>query len=164
MNRRHLALWISGSSSLLLFVGLAWWLRDLQPSVLDLQLCFTPRTFGAVIHLWSPEQLARYRAHLPIDGVLIGAYGSFGALLAWRSTLFAAWRRSARDFAGSLALTAAAADLAEDLLHAWLTESPRFGVPIAYAAAGCSSVLKWAALLAFGIACAIAVAGRRDEP
>ena len=147
-------LWITGLGSLTLLAGLALFLRDLQPGVLALQFAWSPRSFGWIIHSWSPEQLARYRTHLGWDGLLLLAYGSFGWLLATRTRLFQTGTRAGRALARLTLPAAAAADLAENLLHLWLTEVPRFGVPLPYALATGASVLKWSLLLLF---CALAL-------
>jgi hypothetical protein len=60
-----------GAAVFLLFAALAAWLAPLEPGVLQLQFAFTPRAFGTVIHLWSGEDLARYRAHFPWDFLLL---------------------------------------------------------------------------------------------
>ena len=140
--------WIAGGAAVALFAGLAVFLAPLEPGVLALQFAFTPRAFGRVVHAWPADHLARYRAHLPVDMLLLAAYATFGYLLATRSRLFAGaprwWRR-----AGTWALPlAAVCDAVENALHWWLTEVPRFGVPLPYAAAGAAATAKW--LLVFG--------------
>jgi len=70
--------WTSGLLALALLAGLAWYLSPLEPGVVALQFAFTPRAFGEIIHFWSPEDLLRYRRHLPVDFLLLAAYGSFG--------------------------------------------------------------------------------------
>jgi hypothetical protein len=146
------ALWISALLAVLLFVGLAWYLAPLEPSVLRLQLAATPRAFGRIVHAWPPEHLARFRAHLPVDGLLLLAYGAFGYLLATRTRVLAAlppWTHSAATWA----LPAAALfDAVENALHWWLTDVPRFGVPLAYGAAAAAAALKWLLIVGFALA------------
>jgi hypothetical protein len=155
-------IWLSGLSALGLFVGLAWYLAPLQPNVVMLQLAFTPRAFGRIVHAWPPEHLQRYLAHLPVDGLLLASYGALGYLLATRSTLFAPlparWRCAARW----LLPLAALFDAVENLLHGWLAAAPRFGVAWAYAVSATSSSLKWLLLLGFAglVAAALARRGR----
>ncbi len=135
---------IAGLTALLLLVGLAVWLRPLDPDVLSLQLAYTPRQFGDIVHAWSPGMLARYRAHLPIDFVLLASYGTFGHRLTTRWSVLAPQR-----WARGLLPAAAVCDAVENGFHLWLTEAPRFGVPWAYAtSAGCAA-LKWALIVGF---------------
>jgi hypothetical protein len=153
------ALRLSGALAAALFIALAWYLAPLDPGVLALQLSFTPRAFARVVHAWPPEGLARYRAHIPFDFVLLAAYGSFGALLATRTAVFARCRPALRRFAPWALPLAALFDGVENALHLWLTEAPRFGMPMAYAVAGTASTLKW--LLLLGFAASLADALRR---
>lgn len=159
------ALRLAAVATVLLAAGLAFWLAPLSPNVLVLQFAFTPPSFGAVIHVWPAEHLARYRAHLPVDGLLLLAYGSWGYLLATRSAAFAALPARLAAAARYLLPLAAACDAAENLLHAWLTAAPRFGMPLPYALAGSSAALKWLLLFAFGILLLLALTrDAADEP
>ncbi len=144
--------WLTGIASLLLFAGLAWYLAPLQPGVLALQFAFTPRAFATVVHAWLPENLHRYRSHLPFDFILLGCYGTFGYLLASRSALFARYSTTARTAVIWLLPLAAAFDAAEDALHWWLTAAPRFGVTLLYITSALCSTFKWALLAGFAIA------------
>jgi len=152
----------TGVAALALFVGIAWWLAPLSPGALALQFAYTPRSFGAIVHVWPPEHLARYRAHLPADMLLLACYGTFGWLLATRGTLLEALPRRARRVAAWLLPLAAAFDAAENALHAWLTAAPRFGVaPLYVVSAACSSA-KWLLMLGFAALVLAAVARRED--
>ena len=135
-------------------------LLPLSPSFLWLQLSFTPRAFGLVVHLWSPAQLAAYRAHLPLDVALLVAYAAFGVLSATRTSWLAPYGRAA---SGLLPL-AALFDLGENALHAWLTEVPRLGVTLPYLLAGTCSTLKFAFIGAFVALWVGAVARRANGP
>lgn len=150
--------WAWGLAALLLAIGLAVVLQPLDPGVLKLQLAFTPRAFGEVVHAWPAEHLARYRAQLWVDFLLLGCYGRFGYLLATRWPVM----RSIRSVAWWLPL-AATFDAAENAWHLWLTEVPRFGVAWMYAAAGSCAALKWTLLLTFAGAVAWALV-RGDGP
>jgi hypothetical protein len=55
---------------------------------------------------------------------------------------------------------AASLDAIENALHWWLTELPRFGVPLAYAVAAAAAGLKWMLILAFALVVSIALARR----
>jgi len=152
--------WASGLAALALFAGLAVFLSPLDPGVVALQFTFTPRAFAAVVHAWPPEDLARYRAHLPVDVALLLAYGTFGRLLAIRTRVFERFGARVRALLAWTMPLAAAFDAAEDAWHAWLTEAPRFGVPQAYAIAGACATAKWALLVAFALAVATTLARR----
>lgn len=137
-----------------------WMVSGLQPGVTVLQFAWTPRGFGEIVHVWSPEDLARYRLHLPVDSLLLLAYGSFGWLLATRTVLFAALPGHARVAARFVLPLAAAFDAMENALHAWLTEMPRFGLHGLYLLSTTCSALKWALL--FGFAALLLWALARD--
>lgn len=156
------AVWACGALALALLLGLAVYLRPLQPGVLALQLAFTPQAFGEVVHAWPAAHLARYRQHLWIDFALLAAYASFGWLLASRTRLFAmlgpAWRRPARS---ALPL-AALCDATENTLHLWLTEQPRFGLDPVYALSAGAALTKWLLLIGFAILVVVALTRHRD--
>lgn len=154
--------WFTGIASLGLFAGLAWYLAPLEPGVLALQFAFTSRAFAAIVHAWPPDHLERFRAHLPIDYLLLLGYGCFGYLLASRSALFARYSATVRRAASWAPPLAAAFDAAENALHGWLTAAPRFGVTLPYAAAALCSTAKWALLAGFAIAVAHALT--RSDP
>jgi len=157
------AVWAVGALALLLFAGLAAYLAPLEPGVLRLQFAFTPRAFGAVIHRWSPEDLARYRAHLPWDFLLLAGYAAFGFLFARRSPLFA-HRPAARRIATWLLPLAACFDATENSLHLWLTDAPRFGAAPVYAVSALASAAKWTLLIAFACALLIALIRQTSGP
>jgi hypothetical protein len=150
--------WLSGAIALILLGGLAWYLAPLKPSILALQLAFTPRAFGETIHFWSVDNLARYRAHLPIDFVLIVAYSLFGYSLASRTSAFSGLTRFWSSFARWCLPVAGALDAVENALHWWLTEVPRFDVPLVYAVSASCSLTKWLLLAAFALIVAYAAA------
>lgn len=150
--------WLSGILALILLGGLAWYLAPLDPGILALQLAFTPRAFGDIIHFWSVEDLARYRAHLPIDFGLILAYSIFGYSLASRTRLFSGLTRFWSSFARWCLPGAGAFDVVENVLHGWLTEVPRFGVPMVYAVSASCSLAKWLLLAVFALLVAYAAA------
>lgn len=153
---------LSGALAAVLFIGLAWYLAPLEPGVIALQFAFTPRAFASIVHAWPAEHLARYRAHLPVDMLLLTAYGSFGWLLATRTALFARCRAGLRRVAAWALPLAAFFDAIENGLHGWLSAAPRFGMPAVYAAAATASTLKWMLLLGFAAAVAYAMLGDAD--
>ena len=144
MRRATVAL---GLATLTLAVALALYLRALQPGVLALQFAATPRAFAAVVHAWGDAGLARYRAHLPWDFVLLGSYAAFGWQLARHGTLFTT--RSLRTLGAAALPLAALFDAAENLLHLWLTAAPRFGLAWLYALSAALAAAKWLCVLAF---------------
>jgi hypothetical protein len=145
-----------------LVAALAVLLWPLEPGALALQFAFTPRAFAQVIHAWSPEQLARYRWHLPFDAVLLVSYGAFGYLWAARGRTFAGRSAALRRWARWALPLAAAFDAVENALHAWLTDVPRFGVQWPYVAAAAAATLKWALALAYALTVAYALARVED--
>lgn len=140
---------VAGLASASLLAYLAWFLSPLEPGVLALQFAFSPRAFAEVVHQWSADDLARYRAHLPIDGLLLVSYALFGILVATRTRLFAGSGPAAVRRAAAVLPAAALCDALENLMHWWLTGAPRFGVPWAYALAAGFASLKWLGLLGF---------------
>jgi hypothetical protein len=157
------AVWLSGLLALALFTGLAWYLSPLKPGVVALQFAFTPQAFGEIIHQWSPEDLQRYRRHLPVDFILLATYGLFGYLLVRRAPFFRSCAPLLRRLASWLLPVAAIFDALENAQHGWVTEVPRFGVPAVYAASASFSALKWALILGFGLLLAYALF-RADAP
>lgn len=149
---------LSALAALGLLAGIAWYLAPLEPNIVVLQFAFTPRAFAEVIHAWPAEHLARYRAHLPVDYLLLVAYGTFGYLVATRSALFSPLPALLRHSARWWLPLAALFDAAENAFHWWLTAAPRFGVPLPYALSASSSVLKWLLLFAFGFLVVYALA------
>lgn len=156
------AVWATGVGAVILFAGLAAWLAPLEPGALALQFAATPRAFGEIVHLWSPQDLQRYRAHLAPDMLLLLTYGAFGYLLATRTRLFAPLAAGARAAARWLMPAAALADAAENALHAWLTAAPRFDVPHLYAISAGAAALKWTLLVAFATLVVLALLRARD--
>ena len=156
------AVWFSAIVSALLLAGTSLYLAPLSPTILELQLAGTPRAFGAIVHTWPVEHLARFRNHLPVDCVLILAYGSFGYLLATRTSLFVAFRSPLRQATTWILPLAAAFDAIENALHWWLTEAPRFGVPLAYAVSALAAGIKWLLVLAFMLTVVYALASRTE--
>lgn len=153
-HRRPLArpaLWLTGLGALGLFAALLVALAPLEPGVLALQMAHTPRRFGAVVHQWSPAQLARYRAHLPFDGLLLLLYGSFGWLLAAHTRVLASLPPWLQRLAVPWLPAAALCDAIENLLHGWLTEAPRLGVAALYPLSTGCSLLKWFLLAGFAL-------------
>ena len=153
--RRTALLGIAAAS---LWASITWQRFGLQPSALTLELALLPVRFGSVIHSWSPEQLATYRSTLLLDLGFVVAYGAFGYSAAKHSSPLQALPRTARRFAAWLLPSAASANLVQDALLGWLTEAPRFGVPVAYYLAFALAAAKLALVAAFGLLVALAYA------
>lgn len=149
-----------GLAALALFVGLAAWLAPLDPGVVQLQFAATPKAFGAIVHAWGAEGLARYRAHFPADFVLLACYAALGWRLVRRTRAFAPLAPRTGAFAAWALPAAALADAAENALHLWLTAAPRFDPAWPYALAAACATAKWALLL--GFAALLAWASARD--
>ena len=156
------AVWLTGLAAAALLAVLAAYLSPLHPGAIALQFAWTPRGFGTIVHQWSADDLLRYRRHLALDMLLLAAYGSFGWLLATRSRLFDAAGPALRRAARWLLPLAALADAAENALHAWLTEVPRFGLHAVYALSTGCSLLKWMLIAAFALVLAWALLRQRD--
>lgn len=159
------AVWISGVLAAAMWLVMAWHLAGLKPGVVALQLAWTPRMFGEIIHLWPPEGLALYRRWLLFDVLVLLAYAVFGWLLAVRTRIFSPLPRSVRAAAPFMLPLAALLDAAENCLHWWLTEVPRFGMPSVYmVSAGCAA-LKWLLLILFAalVLWALAAEDRRGR-
>lgn len=153
--------WMAGIVTLGLLCALGIYLAPLKPNILALQFAFTPRAFGEVVHLWTGEPLHRYRVHLLVDYALLASYGLFGYLLTTQTSVFDAFKaRHRRWLAWTLPL-AAVFDAVENSFHLWLTEVPRFGVPLPYLLAALAASAKWVLLFTFGLAVAVALLGGR---
>ena len=142
----------TGIAALLLFIGLAVYLLPLQPNIVALQFAFNAEAFRAILGQWGPEGVALFRSHLPVDVVLLVAYGTFGYLLTTRTTVFASYTSLVRLRISVLMPVAAVADAMEDMLH-WYLIGGHLGsagllVPIATA----YSALKFAGIAMFGLA------------
>ena len=145
------ALWVSGLLAASMWLVMAWQLRVLTPGPVALQLTWDPETFGRIIHLWSPQDLALYRRFLLVDYAVLLAYGAFGWLLATRTRLFASLSSRLQRLARLCLPLAAALDALENAFHGWLTEMPRFDADIIYQLSALCAVLKWGLILGFGM-------------
>lgn len=134
--------------ALVLWLAQSWYLAELKPGPLSLQLSFTPQRFAAVLHFWSEAQLERYRQTLLVDPGLL-----LCALLAARAYLRACMTHAPdalRVWFGRVFWTAASMQLGTTLAHGWLTAMPRFGLSWLYALVAALALFKWL-LLAAGL-------------
>lgn len=121
----------------------------LRPSAFALQATGSARIFGEIVHMWSPAELERYRLHLLIDYGLLLAYGCLGWMLVWRTKLFRHLSRLRQYLVAFMLPLAAVFDVAENSLHWWLTEMPRFGVRHLYQISFACTLMKWLLVFAF---------------
>lgn len=155
--------WILGITSLLLLAAEMAYLLPLQPNILALQFTFTPQSFQAVLGAWQPDGVFRYRVHLPVDYGLLVCYGAFGYVLATRTLIFSGFSPLARAWGRWLMPLAALSDAFENALHGYLTSHGVVqSAPVLYAAAGCSSLLKWALLALFLVSVVLALVKPRS--
>ena len=155
--------WTLGTVTLALFVGLGVYLAPLNPDIVTLQFTFSPVAFQAVLDAWGPEGVARYRAHLPIDGVLLLCYGALGYQLSTTTALFAPFSTAARRFLALVLPLAACGDSLENLLHWTLTAANGPGPAALYAVAGVSSTLKWLGIVLFLLCAMFALVRRKRQ-
>lgn len=151
---------LAAVACVLLFGGLGAYLAPLQPSVVALQLTFTPEAFARVLQAWGPEGVQRFRNHLAVDGVLLLSYGAAGYWAVVRTRFFEplAQQMPLRWVALLLPL-AAAFDAGENVLHWGLTGGDALSAPVGaawYLAAGLCAAFKWVGIGAFALAALIA--------
>lgn len=155
------AIWFTGLSALALLVGLGLYLAPLKPNLVALQFAFSPESFGLILVQWGSEGVALFRSHLPIDGILLLCYGTFGYLLAIRTRIFSNQSKATSHWLALLMPLSALADSGENLLH-WLLTSSQVQMPSwVYALAGVFASLKWVGLVLFTAATVWAVVWRR---
>ena len=94
--------------------------------------------------------------------MLLVAYGAFGSLVARHASAVQARGAPFRRVVEWTLPIAAVFDALENVLHWWLTEVPRFGVPVVYAISACSSLLKWLIIVGFAVLLACALSRAED--
>lgn len=157
-----LFIWLTGLATLILTASLIRYLVPLGTDVVALQLAFHPPNFGHIVHSWTPDELQRYRQHLPLAFALALCYGTFGYLLATFTGFFAGLGATGVRFAKWSLPLAAISHAVSNVLHLWLTAAPRFGLPGVYAMSAAMSLLKWAMLIGFGLVVVYALTRRSD--
>lgn len=134
-----------GIASVVTLVCIGVYLGRLRPSLVRLQLTFSPQAFHRVVGRWSADQQRRVRKHYAADYVLIALYSACGWSL-WASL-------SPLGAAGLCLPMAGLADVVENLLHQrFLSPTPPMS-PWLYRLAGAAASVKWVFLVLFG-ACA----------
>lgn len=144
---------VASQGNLLRIIG------PLEPSILALQLAFTPEAFARVVTAWGPEGLARYRDHFPFDFAHPVFYAAFGWIWVDRTKLFAWTPRSMRRALRGALPFAALCDIGENLLHLRLLDNLSEIAAAPVFASACLSSLKWS--LAVGFACAMSLSLHR---
>jgi hypothetical protein len=157
-----LCVWLTGLATLALTAGLIRHLMPLGADVVALQMAFHPPNFGHIVHSWSPDELQRYRQHLPFAIALALCYGTFGYLLTTFTGFFAGLGATGVRFAKWSLPLAAISHAVANALHLWLTAAPRFGLPGVYALSAALSLLKWAMLIGFGLIVVYALTRKPD--
>ena len=151
---------LAAVACVLLFGGLGVYLAPLQPSVVALQLTFTPEAFTQVLQAWGPEGVQRFRNHLPVDGLLLLSYGAAGYWAVVRTRFFdpvAKWLPL--RWVALLLPLAALCDVGENLLHWGLTGGDALAAPAVaawYLAAGLCAAFKWVGIGVFALTALIA--------
>lgn len=153
-------LWGLGLWAACLLVGMAYYLRDLQPPLVAAQLTFSRDAFEAVLSTWSAEGIRRFSQHFGADYVFLVAYGAFGWLLGRRLAV--------RNAPGAQVLpwllpVAGVLDFVENVLHQIFVGMRPLGThEVLYFVAGGSALFKFVLVLAFAL---LAVhAWRRNRP
>ena len=144
-----LLLWLSGVLALGLFIAMVVQSSPLVPGIPALQLTFNETAFKAVLAQWGPDGIARFRAHLRIDFLVLTSYGVFGYLFVRYRGLFQHLGKAARRVAGWAMPVAAMLDAIENLLHLQLISEPATHAPALYLAAGLVSTGKWLLIASF---------------
>ena len=146
------AVWFFGLLSLLLLLGLTVFLLPLQPTIVALQLAFSPASFQAVLRAWQPQGVALFRAHLLPDTVFLLCYGVFGYLLATRTTVFCRFDARLQRALPWLMPVAAGADAFENILH-WILTGSNGAAWMAWVPISASfSSIKFIGIVLFGVA------------
>jgi len=132
-----------GVLALTLFAGIGVHLAPLDPNILHLQFAFRAQAFDAILSQWQPIGVARYRAHLPADFLLLAVYAVFGFRFGReRAPTLTAHPRLALCVTWALPL-AAVADATENALHLVLTGGNVPASPVPYLLAGVVASTKW---------------------
>lgn len=151
---------LAAVACVLLFGGLGVYLAPLQPSVVALQLTFTPEAFAQVLQAWGPEGVQRFRNHLVVDGLLMLSYGAAGYLAVVGTHFFEPLaNRLPLRWVALLLPVAAVCDAGENLLHWELTGIDALAAPAVaawYLVAGLCAAFKWVGIGVFALAALIA--------
>jgi hypothetical protein len=157
------AVWVPGLTSLALLIALAVYLLPLHPNIVALQFTFTAADFGSVLGTWTPQGVALFRAHLPVDCLLLLDYGVFGYLLARHTSVFSRSTVPVQRFLLWAMPLAAVCDLGENALHWYLTSGVASAAPGWYLLAGLCSMSKFALMGVFGVSAVWQRGGRASS-
>lgn len=148
---RILLLWLLGTLTILLFVGMVIYSAPLEPSIPTIQFSFNEATFNSVLAQWGPSGVARFKTHFAIDFPFLVSYGLFGYLLSQHTSLLKKLPALVRSLLSWALPAAAAMDAAENLLHLHFI-SGATAIPSAlYLVAGVVVTIKWMLIAAFAI-------------
>jgi len=150
-HKDTMRLWLSGGLSLLLFVAMVIHSAPLSPSIPVIQFTYDESAFKAVLALWGPLGVERFRSHFLIDFPFLASYGVFGYLLARHATPTDKCGKSTQLFLTWALPAAAALDACENLLHLSFIADGASPMTGAYLLAGLVATGKWVLIAAFVI-------------
>jgi hypothetical protein len=161
MRSSRLAVPLSTLAFIASQANLALMLFPLHPSVFALQLSFTSNDFWNVIALWGDSGVAVYRDHFAFDNIHPFIYGTFGYLLAAKTSIFQNIRSVNHRILLMALPIAGAFDLAENAAHMYLmAHQPGFDSPLVALSAVCS-LIKWGLAVLFAAIVALQILLKR---
>ncbi len=135
--------WLSFAVFLISQTNLIWMVISLKPSLLALQLAFTPDRFWQILQAWGPQGVELFRWHFVFDMVHPLIYGSFGFIAASKSPWFLNQGLSGQRLFKWMLPTAALLDYCENLSHLQLLSmAVGSGAGLVLFASVCSAI-KW---------------------
>ena len=140
----------------LLFAAMALYTAPLEPSIPVLQFTFTESAFKAVLELWQPAGIMRFKYHLAIEVPFLLCYGLLGFMMVTRTELFQLFPYSARALLSLSLPVAAVADAVENLLHWHLVSGDGPFASSLYLVAGMVASFKWLLIAIFSCSAACA--------
>lgn len=147
--KRNATVWTLGLLTIFLFASMAYYLRDLKPSIVAAQLSFSREGFESVLSCWPPEQVQRFSRHFAVDYVFLVVYGAFGWRLGRQLNALHPTPNKVSLLLPWLLPTAAVFDCAENVLHQTFLSHPNGVLECAYFAAGLAALSKWCLTLVF---------------
>lgn len=135
--------------SAVLLAGMAVWLLPLEPSLVSLQLTYSPEGFAAVYSAWSPLAKARFAAHLWLDYAFLVVYAAWGYCHATTTRSAQSLAEGTKRLMQAALPAAAVLDVIENALHQFITAAALPIAPWPYAVAGCAATGKWLLVLGF---------------
>lgn len=139
---------LAGAMTAMLFVAMAIHAAPLEPSIPEIQLTYSERSFRAILEQWQDDGIQRFRIHFAFDFPLLLSYGLFGYLYARSLSLRTARRALAEGILRWMLPGAALLDAAENLLHVHFIQSTAVPGGL-YTVAGLVATSKWLLIAAF---------------